>query len=268
MKAASRDMALPSDAIRQQDSRRRGRHSFVNGEIHHWYRLVLGYTDQPVAFLLDRLGVRKSHKILDPFCGAGTTLVECLKRNISWRGVDANPSSCFAARVKTRWGISPEILVGHLDELERLTDKHLCDRAVLRTDPTYSYLESSGMIDRGWIGKRSLEAAIALKLAIKELRTTNHYREAFILALVTEVVHCALNVKFGPELYCGPAKDEQEVFAAFSQRVALMSDDLKLTRSKTAVADVFQGDARDLSSAIHGRQIRRSNFFAALSGGT
>ena len=103
-------------ATRSRGSVRHGRQVFLNGEVHNWYRLVLGYSDRTVAFLLDRLGVRKGDCVLDPFCGAGTTLVECMKRGIDCVGVDANPSSCFAATVKTDWGLSPAILRNHLDQ--------------------------------------------------------------------------------------------------------------------------------------------------------
>ena len=75
----------------------------LNGEIHNWYRIILGFPDHLVGQLLDEFNIQQGQKVIDPFCGTGTTLVECMKRGISSAGIDANPSSYFSARVKTNW---------------------------------------------------------------------------------------------------------------------------------------------------------------------
>ncbi len=62
-----------------------------------------GYSDHLVSALLDRFELTHTDHVLDPFCGAETTLVECMKRRVSAVGIDANPSGCFATRVKTNW---------------------------------------------------------------------------------------------------------------------------------------------------------------------
>ena len=245
------------------NSKRRGRQSFLNGEIHSWYSLVLGYSDHVVSFLIDRLGVRTGQHVLDPFCGAGTTLVECLKRRLSCTGIDANPASCFASRVKTDWSITGRTLTNHLDALQKLSRKHYRRKSSLRADQTYRYMEESGMIERGWIRVLHLERAIAIKLAIGELATTKRYRMAFMLALLGEVVQGASNMKFGPEIYCGPAKPDRNVFEAFAARGIAMGADLKLAPKISVGATVVQGDARDMSAALTG--IRPSRFHAVIS---
>src|ERR1700722_19213694 len=92
--------------------------SFRNGEIHDWYRIVLGYSDHLVAKLLKDLKIKPGQKVLDPFCGLGTTLVECLKLGIESVGIDANPSSWFAASVKTTWNLDIQILIKLLPQIE------------------------------------------------------------------------------------------------------------------------------------------------------
>src|SRR3990170_1625393 len=68
-----------------------GPQRFMNGEIHDWYRIVLGYPDHLVSYLLDEFQLKPGQLILDPFCGTGTTLIECMKRQIDSVGIDANP---------------------------------------------------------------------------------------------------------------------------------------------------------------------------------
>ena len=51
--------------------------------------------------LLEILKVPEGTAVLDPFCGSGTTLVECQRRGIASVGVDLNPIACLMTRVKT-----------------------------------------------------------------------------------------------------------------------------------------------------------------------
>lgn len=57
-------------------------------------------TELPRA-LLSVLPVPKGTAVLDPFCGSGTTLVECQRREVPSFGIDLNPIACLIARVKT-----------------------------------------------------------------------------------------------------------------------------------------------------------------------
>ena len=61
----------------------------TNGVVHSWYRIALGYSDTLVGTILDRFQVQNDQIVLDPFCGSGTTIVECKKRGIFSIGIDA-----------------------------------------------------------------------------------------------------------------------------------------------------------------------------------
>jgi len=75
---------------------------------HDWYRFVLSFPPHLVRTYLDRFGVTHGVRLLDPFCGTGTSLVECKKRGIESVGIEANPVACFASRVKLDWNVDPE----------------------------------------------------------------------------------------------------------------------------------------------------------------
>src|SRR5438270_12521681 len=47
--------------------------------VHGWYRFILSYPPHLVRDYTERFGIRRGKVILDPFCGTGTTLVECKK---------------------------------------------------------------------------------------------------------------------------------------------------------------------------------------------
>jgi SAM-dependent methyltransferase len=98
-----------------------GPQELENGQIHDWYRIVHGYSDHLVSGLLAEFDIDRKDLVLDPFCGTGTTLVECMKKSISSVGVDANPSSCFAARVKTKWDLSTALLENYTNDFQDST---------------------------------------------------------------------------------------------------------------------------------------------------
>jgi hypothetical protein len=217
----------------------------LNGEVHDWYRIILGYSDHLVSQLIDRFNVQKGDWVLDPFCGSGTTLVECLKRGINAVGIDANPSSCFAARVKADWTLdgcrlrenAAKARLGYLQEIR--TKHHL-------EDPTYRYLDKTGFIKRGWMSEKPLRKALALKIAIQTLNVTRRYKSALMLALVAEITASASNIKFGPELYCGPSKDNHDVLGGFLERIETMASDLAVVSDVArSWVTVVQGDSRN-----------------------
>jgi hypothetical protein len=226
----------------------------LNGEVHDWYRLTLGFPDHLVAMLIDQMDLKATAAVLDPFCGSGTTLVECMKRNLSCLGIEANPACGFASRVKTKWDVSADRLIECLEDLPAFYAKALRRTVAYKKDFTYRYLEESGMIARGWISPEPLRKAIAIKNAISQLPAHTSYRSLLMLALLSEVVYDASNVKFGPTLYCGTAKADADVLGGFEKRVYSMADDLDtvsgLGRGTTEVLD---GDSRDCQSVIASR---------------
>jgi hypothetical protein len=218
----------------------------LNGEVHEWYRIILGFPDHLVTELLTTFGTSPGDLVIDPFCGAGTTLVECMKYGINSIGIDANPSSCFSAKVKTNWGLNPDRLLQLAHDIEPALTRYLKRRNAHRSDPTYLYLSDSGMLARNWISPKPLRKALGVKHSISGLKTTAAYRDALMLALLSEVIHGASNVKFGPELYCSRVRRDAPVFEGFLARVTAMASDLRaVARVEPGQATVIRGDSRE-----------------------
>ena len=234
---------------------------FLDGEVHNWYRIMLGYSDHLVAKLLDDLEVKPGHRVLDPFCGTGTTLVECMKRGVQSIGIDANPASVFAARVKTNWDLTAVGLLAALETTTKNLNKYLRRRALYKDDPTYDYIVSSGMLSRGWIGAEPLRTAIALKTCIKDIFPIGRrYRNPLLLALTSTVVRDASNVRFGPELYCGPPRKNVDVVGSFAARVKTMANDVELLDPPHVFARVLQGDSRAINGISRLRDLAPFDF--------
>src|SRR5215212_3520641 len=70
---------------------------------HEWYRFVLSFPPHLVRDYVQRFGLGGNHRVLDPFCGTGRTLVEWQKLGIPSVGIEANPLAHFAVQVKLDW---------------------------------------------------------------------------------------------------------------------------------------------------------------------
>lgn len=58
------------------------------------------FNPQIANALLNIFGIRKGKRVLDPFCGSGTTLVECAHRGAVGVGTDVNPLAVYIANAK------------------------------------------------------------------------------------------------------------------------------------------------------------------------
>ena len=108
--------------------------------VNEWYRFVLSYPPHLVRDYINRFGLDEENCVLDPFCGTGTTLVECKKRGIRSVGIEANPVVQFAASVKTDWNIDPDVLITHAETVAEET-KELLSTEGVDDDPLFQPLD-------------------------------------------------------------------------------------------------------------------------------
>lgn len=224
----------------------------MNSEVHDWYQLVWGFSDHQTRGILDSLDLSPGAVVLDPFCGAGTTVVESRLAGFCGVGVDANPVAVLATSVKTTWSLLPEQLLDALDEIRAYAKADSRRLADFESDATYRYLKDYGLFERGWISAKPLRKALTLKQAIQWVDSAPKYRRALQLALLRTVVREASNVKYGPELYCGPRRPDAPVLQAFANHVALMAMELTHLPRDRPLARVRLADSRS------GSQLRQA----------
>jgi DNA methylase len=214
--------------------------------IHQWYRIIMGFDWQLADSIIDRLGVREGQTVLDPFCGAGTTLVQCKKRGINTIGLDVNPVCTLATKVKTTWTLDPSSLTRLLGSVLETAD-HASTESATSSGSALDYLRTSGMIDRGWISLHKARKLMALRWSIRNTRMQKEYRDFFHLALVSAVVSRIADIKFGPEVYCLPEPRRLPVISSFVEVAEMMIADMQYARdldANSTAARVQLGDSR------------------------
>ena len=228
--------------------------------VHDWYRFVLSFPSHLVRDCLRAFGVSASMRVLDPFCGTGTTLVECKKLGIPSVGIEGNPVAGFASRVKVDWGVDPSRLRAHargvadcaLEVLGRegIEDAGLallpCARpATLRTlSPG-----RMALLLKNSISPLPLHKVLVLMETLDRFAgdaVCDHERLALAATLVCE----AGNLHFGPEVGVGRVKDDAPVVGPWLRRVHTMCDDLERLGTSTVEAAVHLGDARQVAGML------------------
>jgi len=228
---------------------------------HDWYRFVLSFPPHLVREYLGRFGCAQGSTVLDPFCGTGTTLVECRKAGINSVGIEANPMAHLASSTKVDWRPDPGELRRHAERVASATNRQLEAEGML--DEVLPLLPSSQQCEfrqlteqeeklllRGSISPRPLHKTLVLRehlMRMRDDRFLSHERLALAKALVTSIG----NLKFGPEVGVGAQKPDAAVVNPWLAEVCAIADDLPALQSlPQADATVHLGDARDVGGML------------------
>jgi hypothetical protein len=231
--------------------------------IHDWYRFVLSFPPHLVRDYLERFNLSEGSCVLDPFCGTGTTLVECKRLGVNSVGLEANPMPWFATRTKVDWKPNPGALLLHAEKVadaaeEKLISGGIHDIGELPlfpcdiTDQELKKLppEAEKLILANSISPLPLHKTLVLLETLQEYsddRFTAHEQLALAKAIVSDIS----NLHFGPEVGVGKPKKDAAVIAAWLKRVTAMAHDMaNLPDGTFGQASVYRADSRNTSAVL------------------
>ena len=232
--------------------------------VHEWYRFVLSFPPHLVQDYLRRFHIGPLETVLDPFCGTGTTLVECKKSGVPSVGIESNPMAQFASAVKVDWSVCGDRLREYavsvaasvratlieqgIDEWSSLPlfsadDKASC--ALLKLpDP------QANLLLKNSISPLPLHKTLVLLQAIDGHgdRQAQRYGR---LALANALVNHVGNLKFGPEVGVGQVKQDAAVVDVWLDVMRRIAADIEAHRGLAAVpAQAIEADAREVSRSL------------------
>ena len=208
--------------------------------VHGWYRFVLSFPPHLVRHYLERMGVGATATVLDPFCGTGTTLVECKKLGISSIGIESNPMAAFATSVKVDWSADPRALRLYGEEVAAALGEN--DGAPNNAQIS---LPLDGEYGNGEPPLRRLEPE-QMKLLLKDsisplplhktlvlLEEAERKRDPQLarygkLALANALAYRISNLKFGPEVGLGRIKQDAPVEHIWLDGISEIANDVSL----------------------------------------
>ncbi|CAN5857229.1 DNA methyltransferase [soil metagenome] len=219
---------------------------FEDSAAHDWYRFVLSYPPHLVRHYLEKFGLVPGATVLDPFCGAGTTIVEAKKQRIGSIGVESHPMTCFASAVKVDWSPDPGALLQHAESIAEIALERLEADGVFDSVQRAMFEEDLGNF--GVAQLRSLPADMQ-KLLLKDSLSPRPMHKALVLANILKehehselsgherlafaktLVFSSSNLNFGPEVGIGKPKLDAEVVRPWLNNVRVMAADLEALQS-------------------------------------
>jgi hypothetical protein len=235
---------------------------------HDWYRFVLSYPPHLVRDYVAKFGLTKEHHVLDPFCGTGTTIVECKKLGIPSVGIEPNVMAHFASQVKVDWTTDPDGLKRHAEGVAELAQEELLANGIdddalplfpqgakTRSELRTLSQEATGLILKDSLSPLPLHKTLVLLDHIKSNHDARYHRYE-LLALAKALVFSCSNLLFGPEVGVGKPKLDAPVIATWLENVRTMAEDVRLLQDKKEVpAHVIQADSRQLVDVLEPNSI-------------
>lgn len=229
--------------------------------VHDWYRFVLSFPAHLVREYVAKFGLDASHRLLDPFCGTGTTVVEAKKMGIPSTGIEAHPFSHFAAQVKVNWFPDPCALLAHAEAvaaaaLSTLAASGMEDAPFMHeNDTTETELRTLDEARYGLLLKNSISPLPLHKTLVLLETLKAHHSDTFSrhehLASGKCLVSSISNLRFGPEVGVGQIKSDAPVIHPWLEEVKRMASDLAQVRPLAAVpAEVHHADSRQLVEVL------------------
>ena len=230
---------------------------------HQWYRFILSFPPHLVRRYITKFGLDDRHRVLDPFCGTGTTVVECKKLGIAATGLESNPIACFASRTKLDWNVDADKLLLHAQIVAKATARELNNDGI--SEEAGLPLFQTKPVDLGKLRGISTEAAdLLLTNSISPLplhktlvlleqieeHCDSRFRDHERLALASCLVNGIGNLHFGPEVGVGPAKADAPVVSLWLNSVRAMAEDLRRLNHINADAIVLPADAREVAQVL------------------
>lgn len=204
--------------------------------VHRWYLLPHSFTADLVHALIDEWGLDETDKILDPFAGAGTTLVAAKERGIPGSGYDLSPLAVLASNTKTadyrraRLQCAWVTLKGTLGKRTRLNPRRV-----------YPELTQKALSD----GRLCEFNTIAAR--IDQIDCDPLVRDFFRLALLSVIPRFSRAVANGGWLRWVPQSAATErVVHAFIEQAEMMLSDVRDHEPDAGVWRVQIADARSL----------------------
>ena len=147
--------------------------------LHRWVPWVAGFSGSFVTGVLNKVRTNgKSLRVLDPFAGVGTTLVEALKTGDDAVGFEINPYAALACRVKTNIALyDAEKLADAIERFDNYADVNL------RPNVKPSSKPPSGFRSRVPFFSSNVESQVLACLDFIGNERTEWIREIFQLAL-------------------------------------------------------------------------------------
>ncbi|WP_175728653.1 DNA methyltransferase [Burkholderia ambifaria] len=219
--------------------------------VHRWFRLTPSFGPDLVQTMLDKLACRSDERVLDPFSGASTTLIECQLLGIKCYGFEINPFLHWVGQTSLDWSPECHSLKESLEAIEerfkiesKAASVEDLERFGLTIPPIHNPLR--------WWRPDVIIDLLHLRKLIDEVSGNNrHIRNFLRLALAGVLVPDLTNVTLGKlQLhFIDRSAHHIDVIGTFTAHARKMIEDLQSVQENASSvrSELFHVDSTDIS---------------------
>ena len=209
--------------------------------IHRWYRYTAGFSGAWVGNILEQGKREGRHRIIDPFAGSGTVVIESMLHGVDSYGIESNPYVYNIANAKLQW---KEF------DVEKLKQQCLevLEKARKRVIGQVKYPE----LVTKCFPPETLQKLEALKRSCYEIQ--DEKLRNFVWFIITSILRSTSPVGTAQWQYIQPNKSKSKVldpFNAYQGKVFDVFEDIQNLRSvfgKNSHSKVLREDSRNIVS--------------------
>lgn len=213
--------------------------------IHNWFVYPHSYSPKLVNLLLDDFGIAAGQTVLDPFVGAGTTILAAKQRGISAVGLDILPVSAVLVGAKVA-EYDAEKLRRVFSDISKSLNRSKSDDVEIQAEVKTFAEPSDNFIGRAF-SIENLAQIVRVKQAISYHATESHEQAFFMIGLLGLLEQFSLTLKSGGWLkMLANESNLGNLIVAFKLRVQTMISDIESVSTAPAPGTwrIVIGDAR------------------------
>jgi len=206
--------------------------------VFNWYPYAEGFSKPFVDKMITYFNINKSHLVLDPFGGCGTTSLSCSLNGISSISIEVNPFMTFILKSKIEsLELNPDLLKKKLDELNLIIKKQV------------SFKIPSFLSEKEFFNKYNLEQALKIKKCIEDLNTDRKTKDFFLVLLSSIIIKISDMIRATDLRYRRTKQEKLNVIEIYNEKVKKAINDLKEINFKLKTETYFfNSDIRKLSN--------------------
>lgn len=213
--------------------------------IHKWYRYTAGFSAVWANNLIREQKILGRTKVIDPFAGSGTVLLESEFEGIAAYGIEAHPYIYRIAKTKLNWNFSAEEF-----KTESLSLLNTAKKKIITKKEFPKLITSCYPLE-------VIQKLEALKQTWLETELGEEIKN-FTWFIITSILRVSSPVGTGQWQYIQPNKTKLRVvdpFVAFEAKTNEMYLDMKLSQKRhknVVVSEILNEDARNIQSIPKG----------------
>lgn len=215
-------------------------------KIFRWYKYLEDFPHSFIDDSINKYKLDKKFKILDPFVGSGTTLIEAKLKGFNSIGFDVNPVMTFVANAKLNWNIDTHDLENAISKLINLF-KNASEERFKQEFNKSSLTNMPRKELNQWLSPVKQRQVGFMLNAASKLKINNELKNLLIFIISTSALNSSY-VAFCPGTTFYPFRKKNDFIEEFIKLSKWIIEDLSnptVLENKNVQSEIYEISSKD-----------------------